>query len=99
MVASKLQLQNQLNSAWTTNLIDRIEAGDSGASQTSAEHGSRTPEKAAGKVANRIAEIWMVKDIEDISSHSQNDLVRQGKSAVERKVYLRDRKASQRVAS
>ena len=75
MVASKLQLQNQLNSTWPTNLIDWIEAGASGASQTSAEHGSRAPEKTTSKVSYWIAEIWMVKDIEDISSHSQNDLV------------------------
>ena len=69
---SKLELEGELDRAGAADLVERAEAaiGATGA-QTACKRLRRVAEEGVRQVVIGIAEIWMVKDVEELGSKTK----------------------------
>ena len=69
---SELKLQRKLNRAWSANLVERIEAPiRASRSQTVGQCLSQAAEQRTGQEVDGIAEVWMVEDVEKLTTETK----------------------------
>src|ERR1051325_3005654 len=97
----ELHSQCQLHRAWSTGLIERAEASlGASASQAHSQHLDGLSKLSdIVQPGNRIREIRVVEDIEELRPQLKVDLLRQIKLAAYCQIQLRHGKTAQRVAA
>ena len=87
MDKSKLQLQRHLDRAWPAGLIEGVQADAAdAAAQTSPEHRGRKSEEAAREVADGVAKIRAVEEVEGVRPELQVDSFSQLEAAAQAEV-------------
>src|SRR6266567_924195 len=98
LACSKLKLKCQLDRAWAANLVERVETAVCAAgSQTVRKRLRRMAEEGVRQVVIGIAEIWVVKDVEELGSKTKPHLFGKVKLPLQRKIRLRSSETPQHI--
>src|SRR6185503_8430654 len=100
LACSKLQLKRQLDRAWSANLIERVETAISATRpQTARQRLRRASEQRAGQVVDRIAEVWVVENVEELGAETKPYFLCDVKLSLQSDIRLRRCETSQHIAT
>ena len=87
---SELKLKSELDRPRSANLVERVETTIRATGpQAAGERLRRVAEQRASQVVIGIAEVWVVKDIEELRSETERHLLGDMKLALQSKIRLR----------
>jgi hypothetical protein len=95
----ELELEGELDGTGAADLVERVEAGTIRAGEAVRQSLRRVAEQGAGQAVVGIAEVWMVKDVEELASETKPEPFGNVKLPLQGKIGLPSSKTAQDIAA